>query len=95
MSPWKMRPSDLDTQQYHDKHDLRTRDFEAKLYSSKPSAHNIVHPPSLCPPPAVVVATAVLQMSSNAGRSSSPVTAEHSTYRSARISWALAYASCG
>lgn len=50
--------------------------------------------PSLCPPAAVRVLTAVLQMSSNASPTSSPVTAEHSTYRSARITCAVWYASC-
>jgi len=51
-------------------------------------AYIIAHPPSLWPPCAVVVFRAVLQMSSNASVSSSPVTAEHSAYLSTRISWA-------
>lgn len=45
--------------------------------------HITIQPPSLCPPAAVVVLVAVLQISSKAGLRSSPVAAEHSTYRSA------------
>lgn len=47
-------------------------------------------PPSLCPPASVVVFNAVAQISSKTSVISSPVTAEHSIYLSARISWAFA-----
>lgn len=51
----------------------------ASGYATKNTAHMMEQPPSLCPPLSVVVLMAVLQMSSNAGPTSSPVTAEHST----------------
>lgn len=69
--------------------------FRYSTASLLPTIYNIEHPASLCPPLAVVVWIAVLQRSSKASFTSSPVTAEHSIYRSARNCCAAAYASCG
>lgn len=52
-------------------------------------------PYSLNPPPAVLVPAAILVMSSTTSQSNSPVTAEHSAYRSARISTAACNPSSG
>lgn len=55
---------------------------------NKTLVYIIEQPPSLCPPCAVVVLMAVVQISSKARSTSSPVTAEHSIYLSALSAWA-------
>lgn len=50
-----------------------------------------IHPPCVKPPASVLVFAAVLAMSSKTSVTSSPVTAEHSAYRSHRISCAILY----
>lgn len=51
----------------------------------------MLQPPTPCAPLAVFVIAAILDISSNVSASSSPVTAEHSAYRSQRNSCAMRY----